>query len=391
MDTLGMVIAIAMIVLNIIGIVYLGIKLEHFILVPLAYIIGLIIIGNINENACMIVAFIVAAITLIPVMVKIVKIIINIIKTIIDAIEIKRLQKEEAQRNRDLLDAVNRSDKDVAQKLIENGADVNYIGYINLTNKSLLQIAIENHDKEMISLLIKKGADVNLINDGKTPLDVAEDDEIITILKEHGAKTKAEVDKTKEEFINACLDNNVAYVKNMLEKNKQLANTAKDEHGMTVLIMASINGNKEIVELLISSGADVNMQCEAIQNENALICAAYSGHKEIVELLLANGATINARKSDGMDALMWASSRGYKDVAELLIDKGADVNSKDYEGFSPLMLAAQEGHIHLVEFLINKGAKVNAENYYGGTAIKLAYKGKHFDIVELLERNGARH
>lgn len=192
----------------------------------------------------------------------------------------------------------------------------------------------------------------------------------------------------KDKFVYACTTNDVAYVKTALEKDRQLADIKK-ENGMTVLLIASLQGYKEIVELLISHGANVNMQCETMQNENALICASYKGHKDIVELLLANGADINARKNDGMDALMWASSRGYKDVAELLIDKGADVNRKDYDGFTPLMFAAQEGQIHLVEFLISKGAKVNDDND-GTTAIKLAYKGKHFDIVELLEQHGAR-
>ena len=50
---------------------------------------------------------------------------------------------------------------------------------------------------------------------------------------------------------------------------------------------------KEITELLLSKGADVNIK--DIQGKTALIFAATYGNKEIVELLLSNGADVNAK------------------------------------------------------------------------------------------------
>jgi len=46
-----------------------------------------------------------------------------------------------------------------------------------------------------------------------------------------------------------------------------------------------------------------------------------NGYKEVVELLLENGADVNAKNKDGMTALMYAAEKGYKEVVELLIRK----------------------------------------------------------------------
>jgi ankyrin repeat protein len=57
--------------------------------------------------------------------------------------------------------------------------------------------------------------------------------------------------------------------------------------------------------------------------------AAQRGHKEVVELLITKGADMHARDPNEQTPLHIAASRGYKEIAELLIAAGADVNAKD--------------------------------------------------------------
>ena len=69
--------------------------------------------------------------------------------------------------------------------------------------------------------------------------------------------------------------------------------------------------------------------------------AAFYGRKEIVELLLSKGADVNAKDSKGETALMVAAFYGRKETVELLLSKGADVNAKDNEGKTALISSAR--------------------------------------------------
>ena len=60
--------------------------------------------------------------------------------------------------------------------------------------------------------------------------------------------------------------------------------------------------------------------------------AAPSGQKEVVELLIAEGADVNAKMDNGRTALHWAALMGHKEVAELLIANGAVVKAKENDG-----------------------------------------------------------
>lgn len=394
METLGMVLAIAIIAFNIVGIVWLGIELEHIFLVPLGYIIGLIIIGNINETACIVVALVVAAITLIVIIVK-------IVKAIVDDIAIKRWQKKKARRDSDLLDAVNMGDNDAVQKLIENGADVNYIGYINLTNKSILQIAIENSDKEMVSLLIEKGADVNFVYEGRTPLDCAKDEEIIALLKSRGAKTKSELDEAKKErckLIDACKWGHLNEAKSLIESGFDLE--VRDEDGKTALILVinavssadfvtSILETDDIAKLLIQYGAEIDAR-----DNKGRTASMYSAMNiwQHLPLLIESGADVNAKDKEGTTVLMWACVNTAKIAkpVEFLISKGADVNARENSnGETALMSAAFVGNVEAVLALIKNGADVNANAYNGATALSTAIVHGHIEIENILRSSGA--
>mgnify|MGYP000480537135 FL=1 len=85
--------------------------------------------------------------------------------------------------------------------------------------------------------------------------------------------------------------------------------------------------------------------------------AAIRGHKEIAELLIAKGADVNAKNSVGQTPLQFAAGYGHKEIAELLIDNGADVNVKDDDGETPLDFADGE----TADLLRKHGGKTGEE------------------------------
>jgi len=95
---------------------------------------------------------------------------------------------------------------------------------------------------------------------------------------------------------------------------------AKDDDGVTPLLVAAVSGRKEIIELLIREGADVNAKVNGV---TPLHQAAFRSHKEIAELLIANGADLNAVDNVGKfgrTPLDWTF--GKTEITELLRKHG---------------------------------------------------------------------
>ena len=98
-------------------------------------------------------------------------------------------------------------------------------------------------------------------------------------------------------------------------------NTKENVLGLTSLHQASSSGHKEIAELLISEGADVNAKDDV--EYTPLHGASRYGHKEVAELLIANGADLNAQDNlDGKTPLDWAIAKDETKISDLLRKHG---------------------------------------------------------------------
>ena len=191
------------------------------------------------------------------------------------------------------------------------------------------------------------------------------------------------------EIHDAVIDGNLAEVKSLLAENPQLVNARDDQNSSsTPLHKAAANNHKDIVELLIATGAQVNAKDKL--GSTALHWAAYNGHKDIVDLLIAGGAQVSAKTTKrNQTPLCWATCRGHKEIVELLIAKGAEVNTKDRWEQTPLHRAAEKNRKDVLEVLIANRARLNAKDRWGNTALHVAAYYGHKDIVEVLIADGA--
>lgn len=117
------------------------------------------------------------------------------------------------------------------------------------------------------------------------------------------------------------------------------------------LVDASEHGDILKVKSLIKSGFNVNSQV-AEWNIAPLHAAASNGHKEIVEILLANGANINIVNKFSCTPIYFAAALGYTEIVKLLLGKGANINIKEVQkGETPIDAAKRNGHIEIVNLL----------------------------------------
>ncbi|XP_049287631.1 ankyrin repeat domain-containing protein 12-like isoform X1 [Anopheles funestus] len=205
-----------------------------------------------------------------------------------------------------------------------------------------------------------------------------------------------------------------------------------DEDGFTPLHLAVIQGNLQLVNLLLANGADVN----ALDNEGHSVVhwATVCGEVEALRAVLAAGADVStpdinggsplhyaaqmcganyegktARASaklaleilntllnhpdtsvevedkDGRQPLLWAASAGSAKAVLALIKAGAHVESADKDGLTALHCAASRGHTECIDTLINLcGAHTDQIDSNGCTALHYAVTLGHADATSLL-------
>ena len=118
---------------------------------------------------------------------------------------------------------------------------------------------------------------------------------------------------------------------------------------------------KEVKDILNNSPlkqiVNFNMRF-GIRRQTVFFIFAKKGDREMIELLLDNGMDINARDINRETVLFLSARNGDREMAEFLIDKGVDINAKNVNGETVLFLAMRNGDQEMVEFLIDKGADV---------------------------------
>lgn len=375
---------------------------------------------------------------------RIISIIINAI-LVLTMFVMVILDKKNKQRTSELLDAVNRGDKQIAQELIakgarvnsdvmeiavknsnkeivslliENGADIHYCGPlvtavesgdkdmvslliqkgadVNTAYGKPLITAIQKGEKEIVSLLIEKGANVNLDYEGKLPLDFTKNGEIIALLKTHDARTKQEQNILDIDFISAVRNQDIEKVKALIPQVSNI-DIIIPGHELVDIIPISKFGNW--IENSIPMHREV--LTEDVKEKLTPLMYAVRRHSlwnsdmEMIKVLAENGANVNASDSHGRTALLYAVFKEEPNIEliDFLISKRANVNAKWSDevniNATALMQATIIGDIRVVEMLINHGADVNAKTSNGVTALGLAKYKKHTEIAALLKKNGA--
>lgn len=202
-----------------------------------------------------------------------------------------------------------------------------------------------------------------------------------------------------------------------------------DKRGWTAVMVAAAKGHGEMLEMLVSRGADVNardakgmnvmhnlaadkdaeLRYEVVEyllgteclidgaqardqvGRTPLHWACATGKPRMVEMLLNRPrgpiADVNAVEQRNKTALHLAIAHGREDIVKLLLLHKADVNARSDGGWTPLHNACDKGSVTMVRALLEAGAHINAQLLNGVTPLHLAAQAGHTEVVQcLLER-----
>jgi len=184
----------------------------------------------------------------------------------------------------------------------------------------------------------------------------------------------------------------------------------RDDEGYTPLHSAATKYEIEIVEYLISKGADVNAKSygSRIEAFNLTIPKVtplmwplvnigreYLIEEDIIpvfQCLISRGADVDAIDENGWTALHTAAHKNYLKVVQCLVQAGANINAKTKEGNTPLHFAASTKHsnVKVLEYLASHGADINAKEEDGYTPLhSAAAHSPDADILQCLISLGA--
>ncbi|UKZ50022.1 hypothetical protein TrVGV298_004279 [Trichoderma virens] len=162
---------------------------------------------------------------------------------------------------------------------------------------------------------------------------------------------------------------------------------ARDANGRTPLWWASEMGQRNVVNLLIDYGAEIN-STDYTKHETPLFKALELGREDIIRLLLENGADANLI-ANGLTALSYPIEEKDQGTVKLLLENGANVNLMDNGGYPPLVYAIRKKDNGIIRLLLENGADINLMNTKGYPALFYAITQKDRGIIRLLLENGA--
>ncbi|CAG7635923.1 ankyrin repeat domain-containing protein [Paenibacillus allorhizosphaerae] len=221
------------------------------------------------------------------------------------------------------------------------------------------------------------------------------------------------VRKLKNEMLDAVKSKNLEKVKQLLAMDATLKNAASED-GQTAVLTAAYYRANEIKELLLRSGAELNVfEAAAIGNKarvqeiaeespwlinshsfdgyTPLGLAAHFGHEETAAYLLDAGADIDLRSRDGKlnNMPLHASIAGnHPLLTKLLLERGADPDSRCEgevrRGFTPLHVAAHFNRLEAAKLLLEHGADPFLRNSDALTAAEYAHAKGNTEFTEVM-------
>ncbi|XP_061741593.1 caskin-1 isoform X6 [Nerophis ophidion] len=180
----------------------------------------------------------------------------------------------------------------------------------------------------------------------------------------------------------------------LLGSAKKVNVNFQDTDGFSPLHHAALNGNMELITLLLESQAAVDIRDQ--KGMRPLHYAAWQGKAEPMKTLLKSGSSVNGQSDEGQIPLHLSAQHGHYDVSEMLLQHQSNPCIVDNAGKTPLDLACEFGRVGVVQLLLSSNMcaallepkKADTQDPNGTSPLHLAAKNGHIDIIRLLIQSG---
>ncbi|PGG98204.1 hypothetical protein GX51_06924 [Blastomyces parvus] len=306
--------------------------------------------------------------------------------------------------------AVRSENMDMIRFLLTKGASVDARPQ-NKYGHTALQIAVAIGNERLVNLLLESGANVNAdpgFFKGATALQFAAGLrrlKIYNILIRNKARVTAKPGKGGKTVLqNAAAAGNIRLVRVIVQHRQTDVNEPPDAFGGRTALQAASESDSpnslEIMRLLLSAGADSNGPPAEQESKTALQSAAGTGNMAKVELLLASGAQLELYSEQyGSTTLHRAIENRDTHMVAFLLQRGANPFSgpSARTGWTPLQEACWNGDIQIVSLLLSWGPPnlqtvlINypANFIKGVTALQAAIHSRNLELTKLLLGLGA--
>lgn len=366
----------------------------------------------------------------------------------------RRCSDEEwrAQAVKGLHDAAGRGDLRVVQWLVENAALVGHAGdraalvdsRSSVGWRALHRAACKNH-LHVVEYLVAQGAEIDQSADsGTSALQWAAaygNVGVVACLLAEGASVSHQNKLDRTALHHAVKSGKVACLAAVLEAVKATGKAdevlaLRDKYGKTALHLASEGGRLPMVELLVSSGAQVVLADSDSSTKSIIVAAAEKNRWGVVCFMLAahvgshdglsteqeaalRSVVVCAIKASRLDVLKQivgqfpspavffgpdahgqtplheAAKRGRVDLLAFLLDHCAFgsiipdvINQADSFGTTAMIEAAIQGDAGTVRVLLRHDADATAVNRSGQSALHYAASNGHAEVVDELIASG---
>ncbi|XP_046401177.1 ankyrin repeat and death domain-containing protein 1A-like isoform X4 [Ischnura elegans] len=302
-----------------------------------------------------------------------------------------------------LHEAVIKNDPEAVQRILKEPHDANSR---NNYGRAPIHWASSRGNTEIMEMLIAAKCDIEAKDKfGMRPLLMAAwhgHADAVRLLINCGASVNA-VNKKQHTILHCAAHNNRLEVVNFLLDTLDEPNLeAVDAEKQTPLHHAALGGHSGVVRRILEAGASTSATDK--RGRTPLHAACERGHVETVELLLLHrrpeskgdeGAacpdvdTRDARDVDGNTPLHAAVENQQTQAALLLLEHGAPADAENVKGYTPLHVASSLGCRGIIEGLVQHGCTVNKQSKNGNTPLHVACLTNETETIELLIAKGA--